>query len=791
MKIKSKILLGCSLALVVLVLAKILFFPSRVVHVIPYQHFDPYWLRKHGSGYTHNGTYVAPHSRVEDIVINKYLEYAGESDYSFVLDNAYVLRSFLERHPDTIKTFRRLARKGQFEPVGGMETTPDTNIPCGESLVRNILYGKLWMEETFKTEVRTAWFVDVFGMTAQVPQIVKKCDFDWLPRRGRPFFFDNFRWWRGLDGTLIYSGNAIRGAYYRGIWESLSCPSCSGKGCGKCDGNGINSVTVPSEGIKQAFDIDIEKDPFSQVRIEGEESLPNPDLPELIRDKNRENIFHRWRFSNYHDGYRRIRDKNYYLPGSSSSVVHGELNPVFTGCYTSRSKLKSLNRKAENTLISAEKIAAIASTMGYFYPTGELPRLWKLLAFTQFHDGVTGSHVDPVYRHLTGVYSEIITSSRRIRNEALDYVSSNVSIRQKEGNVMPFIVFNTLNWERTDIARVNFYMESPLKKGCVPFITDDKGDAPVMYGHELSRKRRKLSVTFLAGNIPPLGYRIYFLEFNKNGHSPKKAGEVAGDMENEFYRISFDRKTGLIKGIFDRKNNFNVIDSSGFFANELCIQEDIGSIYSTLHMGDLKRLGPGSVFSSSSDTGSLKKVVTEGSYNKTKWEQEVTLYNGLPFVDFTTTVEWNEPDSRLRVVFPTFMKENHGYYEIPYGTIRRERYEILASSTNPDATKCGDWPAQNWVSVSDRKYGVALINSGNPGNMVENGNIFMSLLRSPGEMFWGVIEPRQGARDYGKHVFRYRLYSHTGTWDRSGTVLRGYEMNQPLVCRPADFHYAL
>lgn len=51
---------------------------------------------------------------------------------------------------------------------------PDTNLSSGKSLVRQILYGKRFMQQEFKVNSETLWLPDVFGYSAALPQIMKK-----------------------------------------------------------------------------------------------------------------------------------------------------------------------------------------------------------------------------------------------------------------------------------------------------------------------------------------------------------------------------------------------------------------------------------------------------------------------------------------------------------------------------------------------------------------------------------------------------------------------------------------
>lgn len=89
-----------------------------------------------------------------------------------------------------------------------MWVEPDTNLPCGESLIRQCFYGKTYFRKEFGKDVKTLWLPDVFGYTAALPQIIKKCGMDnfltiklsW--NTVNQFPYHTFLW-QGLGGSEV------------------------------------------------------------------------------------------------------------------------------------------------------------------------------------------------------------------------------------------------------------------------------------------------------------------------------------------------------------------------------------------------------------------------------------------------------------------------------------------------------------------------------------------------------------------------------------------------------------
>ena len=68
---------------------------------------------------------------------------------------------------------KRIAQ-GRWEVEGAMWVEADTNLTGGESLVRQLLFGKRFFRDEFGKNCEVLWLPDVFGYSAALPQILKK-----------------------------------------------------------------------------------------------------------------------------------------------------------------------------------------------------------------------------------------------------------------------------------------------------------------------------------------------------------------------------------------------------------------------------------------------------------------------------------------------------------------------------------------------------------------------------------------------------------------------------------------
>ena len=83
------------------------------------------------------------------------------------------------------------AAAGQFEPVGSMWVEPDTNLPSGESLVRQLVHGKRFFLEHYGIETEDCWLPDAFGYSGNLPQILRSA--------GVRFFLTQKLSWNEID----------------------------------------------------------------------------------------------------------------------------------------------------------------------------------------------------------------------------------------------------------------------------------------------------------------------------------------------------------------------------------------------------------------------------------------------------------------------------------------------------------------------------------------------------------------------------------------------------------------
>jgi alpha-mannosidase len=97
-------------------------------------------------------------------------------DYVYGTSQPQQMAWMKQRHPALYERMRRAVAGGRMELQGSFWVEPDTNLPSGESLVRQALVGRRFLQEEFgltDDQLRLCWLPDTFGYNGNLPQILR------------------------------------------------------------------------------------------------------------------------------------------------------------------------------------------------------------------------------------------------------------------------------------------------------------------------------------------------------------------------------------------------------------------------------------------------------------------------------------------------------------------------------------------------------------------------------------------------------------------------------------------
>ena len=638
-------------------------------------------------------------------------------EFRFMSSQPQLYQYLKQEAPEVYAEVKRRAAEGRWEVEGAMWLEADCNLISGESMVRQILHGKKFMKDEFGVDSHILWLPDVFGYSAAMPQILKKCGVDqfvtskisWNETNRMPV--DTFMW-QGIDGTEIradflteqahddpghyatYVGK-ITPSHVLGTWKNYQQKEYNNETLitfGFGDGGGGSTREMLEYQRRMQYGL--------------------PGFPRTQICTAAEHLKNVWK--NMEENAAKIQRMPKWI---------GELYlELHRGTYTSIAKNKRNNRKSELLLQKAEGLSATAALFGGSYPAQPLYSAWESVLLHQFHDIIPGSSIKPVYDESDAAYANIRQTGESIVADQLDWIANRVDAQDG------VLVYNPLGFAQGGTISVN-------------------------------------GQTAEIGEIPAMGWTVLHPE------APVCAVTL-GDQtaENEFYRLTLD-DSGRIASLFDKTAEREVF-RAGCAGNELQIFEDFPRQYDAWEITNYYKQKMTVL-----DDPAQITPVTDGSragfrivkkYYDSTICQTIWLYSANRRIDVENEIDWHEHHQLLKAAFPFDLHATKATYEIQFGHLERPTTE----NTTWEAAKfevCG----HKWADMSENGYGVSLLNDCKYGFSAEENTMKLTLLKC-------ATYPNPEA-DQGHHTFTYSLLPHDGDFRDAHTIREAYRLNQPLM----------
>ena len=270
---------------------------------------------------------------------------------------------------------------GRMELQGAFWVEPDTNLPSGESLVRQALHGRRFLEEEFglaREDMRLCWLPDTFGYNGNLPQILRKSGMDWFQtiklswNRVNVFPHRTFNW-QGIDGSTVLVHMPPEGDY--------------------------NSRGA-ADGLLKGERLYPERDLGSALLVYGAgDGGGGPGEVHLEVTRREQNLrgLPRVEYSTADRFFRALEQQE---------IAHTHVGELYLethqGTYTTQGAIKKYNRLVERKLHNAEALAALTGG-----GTEALDAHWKVLLLNQFHDIIPGSSITRVNTEAVEAYQSV------------------------------------------------------------------------------------------------------------------------------------------------------------------------------------------------------------------------------------------------------------------------------------------------------------------------------------------------------------------------------------------------
>lgn len=701
-----------------------------VYHKNPLDRIDVY-----GVGNCHIDTaWLWPFAETKRKIVRSWttqLKLADEyPEYVFVALQMQQFKWLKMYHPEIYKKVHEKFTTNQFLPVGGSWVENDTNLPNGESLLRQFLLGQRFQLAEFGVAANVFWLPDTFGYSLQVPQICQHAGIErfltqklsWNNINEFPLSTFN---WVGIDGSQVLVHMPPANTYTAGAnfgdvirlqkqHKNLRDVPTGLLLFGHGDGGG-----GPTEDM-------LEKLRRCRGLANKTASIPTVHLGSTVDDF-------------YEDVLEKL-DHGRDLPH-----WRGEIYLEFhRGTYTTQANIKKYMRLGEIRLHDLEKIATLLSLTNpdYAYPAKELQALWEDLCLCQFHDVLPGSCIGMVYyEEVYPMLGKLLKKAEKLTKEAIDF--------GKPAGAAKTAFFNPLPWKRDEVVSAPDAGKDTLSicshSDSTKLFSGDDLAYPASVkkdgdGYALSNGLITAKVSSsgeLTSLIDATGREV--LDSTKTKESTGFGAQYVLFDDEPLTYPAWDTELYLLKKFrFLRGGKVSVLCESKVEAS-LLVKHRI------------------------SDKSSIETVISVQGL-VTRPTAAVPQNN---YVKFKVHVDWHETYKFLKVQFPTTIyTASEASYETQFGVTKRPTH----FNTLWDVAKF-EVCHHKFLDLSEFNFGVSVVNNSKYGAAVHGNLIRLSLLRS--------AKAPDDKADMGQHDIEYAVFPHQGPLGPE-TVRLGYNFNYRL-----------
>lgn len=662
-------------------------------------------------------------------------------EYVFLQTQPQLYEYIKQDYPEIYKQIKEKVVEGKWEIDGAMWLESDANIPSGESLVRQILFGSRFIKEEFNEDIHYLWLPDVFGYSWALPQILKKSGIDmfmttkisWNQFNRMPN--DTFKW-RGIDGSEVLTHfittpdpNNEQGPFfytYNGLLEPYTVK-------GVYDGYQDKDI---NNNLLLAYGYGDGGGGVNREMLEnGRRIKKMPGLPNLKMGRAREYFKELKETVNKTDNYVHTWDGELYLE-------------YHRGTYTSQANNKKENRKLELAYRESEFLHSwMMKEAKTVYPSRKINEGWKIILRNQFHDIIPGSSIKEVYEDSHMEYEEAGNIIKELTNELQSYITPHNNV---------WTIFNSAGWKRNELVHIND-------------LTNKKGYFQNENGNKLKSEKWGSGYIVQVLSIPALGStQLMFIE-EENTKLETPFDIKGNSIETPYYEISWTSE-GKLDRIYDKMAKRNVLKAGGY-GNVLQLFEDKPMNWDAwdidiFYNEKKKELSAKNIkITESNSLFAVVQFVYE--FGKSKVVQEMKVYSDSKRIDFKTNINWQERQQLLKAAFEVDIRSTEASYDIQYGNVKRPTHW----NTSWDMARF-ETVGHQWADLSETGYGVSLLNDSKYGYDIKDHTMRISLLK-------GAIYPDPEA-DRGNHEFTYSLLPHEGDFLEGKTVEEAWSLNNPI-----------
>ncbi|WXG43680.1 MAG: glycosyl hydrolase-related protein [Promethearchaeati archaeon SRVP18_Atabeyarchaeia-1] len=698
-------------------------------------------------------------------------------DFYFSMENVYPLQEFARRYPEQLNRIDKLIKGGKLE-VGGAYVHPTVDYCFDELIARNFSLGKAWLKQTFSYDTKVVLEEDTPGHTLQTPQLLKRAGVRYYKiSRGPPSIF----YWVSPDGSAVLTYLAE----YSWSHHSL--------------------LGYSSEETVKRLPGEIEK-ARSNYRItnlmipDGDDwTSPNLTLLEIIRTWNETKGKPLLKLGTVTEFLSSVEREQ------SIPVVTGDMPNLWVGVAAVQADTIRRLRRIQNIIFSAEEFMAISSLLGSDHNYKDIQDAWRLALLVADHNwggkepGEYGEFCD---EEKARYVKQAATLCMKQLEKALESITSRVDTTSSDKDEVPLIVFNQLPWKRSDL--VEFEVDTGADPMKIQIRSQDGTYIPSQASIITSDdERRKIHVAFVADEVPPAGYKTYFIDFN--GSSEKVESLLNAErnvIENRFYRVEIDPRGRGIARFLDKERGVEIGGERecslgplrfSFILNELfgmglrlnvrkipTVLDRTNDLITVVPTGEFFRAGDFPCNITVIENGPVKAtILIEGKFIDSVKRQEITLYDKLNRVDLKTSIDWSGKNFvALMLTFPLNLESSSNtVVNVPYGAVNLTDVApgFWVKPSDPIQFKVRG--VQHWIDNAD---------SGGGAMLSTNWPCFDFTMTTSAVVLWAMDSENsffsgQRYRQKGIHTLVFSLMPHQGGWRMAQAYKNGLSTTFPLI----------
>jgi len=664
-------------------------YPDLEIYIVPHSHADLSWP---------DTPEICTNLNCQAIELSIDI-LAQRPEFKFSEEDVFVLQEFLRRNPQRTEEVRDLLQRNILE-CGGFYFGPSELLLGGEGLIRNLYFGKLWLLNTFGIDTAIAWNVDEPGHTWQLPQILAKAG------------INSFIIWKvllrpennlnvtGYVGPTIFRWQAADGS------EVLvtSCPESYGAGHLLRTDNFLTAAKKLQRFVQREIGHNKDWDlPPVILMADGSDcAIPDPRVGKNAELWNQRYGYPQLKLASVKEYFDAV-EKAVQKGEGKIPTVAGEMPCWWDGTQSVENDAFLLTRHAESFVTTAEKFSAINDLLfaDYEYPQAAINDVWQGKLWVHEHNwgGTNGAISDAIKLARA---REAYRLADDLRTSVLNRLTADIRCK-KMG--IPLIVFNSLAWARFDIVD---YVITVEEKSISEFhlLTSSGTEVPVqikILARHADGSIARAQVIFEA-EVPSLGYATYYLAAGAN-RTKKQVVASDSTLENQFFKIAIDAASGGISSIFDKQNNYEILNTIKYKGNELIALKNLGVDESEEFTDECWRMGEKPASVKLIESGPIRATIqVEGYLLTSRRIQEISLYANLARIDFKTILNWDgQKQIQVNAIFPISLKKAQLSYEVPFGVVEYGKESPAAKACHPTVRA-----TNNWIDLSNQKMGITL-----------------------------------------------------------------------------------